>query len=55
MKSTTEVTLTDGNKVELLSYMGEYSIIVDDGNEELISSDMVEYEELSAYIRKEDK
>ena len=55
MKPTTEITLTDGNKVELLRYMGEYSIIVDDGNEELISSDMIEYEELYDHVIKESK
>ena len=48
-----EVLLKDGNTVEIVYYLGKYSIIGFGGQEELISSDTIDDASLNNHIRGE--
>ena len=47
-----EVLLKDGDTVEILYFLGEHSIIRFDGQEEVISSDLIDDASLNDYVRR---
>jgi len=45
-----QVKLEDGSTVEILYYLGEYSIIRTEKGEDVISSDMIDPQDLAGFI-----
>jgi len=45
-----EVKLEDGSTVEILYYLGEHSIIRTEKGEDVISSDMIDPQDLAGFI-----